>query len=262
MKTTLFLCLLLLPVTIQANPVNSADSLFQLVNYIWVEESNRKAFETNMLVDRKGLAQATVDEGIVESWHFFKNLRDDGSHYLQVLTLTKQQKENSALTVEIEEVAARILGDKKHEILSTGNSLIKEMEEEWWHEIERMWTTQPGENFEYMMVGYMQSIPDESLEYQSMEREIWQPAIKNGMDEGLLTGWTMASLGKGPIKDYNYLAIDAFDTQEEMTTVDWDGWLKAAHKIENTDALNQRTESTRKFVRSRFFQLIDWAGKK
>ena len=263
MKTILLFCLLLLPFRLEARTVVTQDSLFQLVNYIQVDSDNREAFENNMLLDRKGLAQATVDEGIVESWHFFRNIDENVGDYLQVITLTKDQKENTALAVEVEAVASRVLGDKKSEVLSTGTSLIAGMEEEWWFEIERMWTEDPMEKFEYMMIGYMQSIPADSKEYQSMEREVWQPAIKHGMDKGLLTGWTMANIGPGhTVKDYNYVAIDAFDNQAEMTSVDWNGWLSAAHKTDDVAKLNERTESTRAFIRSSFYKLIDWAGKK
>jgi len=50
----------------------SADSLVQIVQYIWVEEKDRSDFEKNILVDRAGLAERMVTKGLIVSWHLFR----------------------------------------------------------------------------------------------------------------------------------------------------------------------------------------------
>ncbi len=262
MKASISLSPILLLST-QLCVAQSETNLFQLVNYIEVEEANIESFEKNMLQDRQGLAEATVREGIVTSWHFFRNLDEKADHnYLQVITLSEAQRWNSAMPMEIERVAKEVLGDEKTEILETGKSLLKDMREEWWEEKDRMWTNNPDEPFEYMMIGFMQSIPEGSKDYIKMEKEIWAPAIKHGMNQDLLTGWVLSSLqGKPAGQGYDYVAVDAFETEEEMRSVDWNGWLTSVHIDEPVHLLNARTDAVRAFIRSEYYKLIDWAGK-
>jgi len=116
--------------------------------------------------------------------------------------------------------------------------------------------------FDHLLLGLMQSKPEGSTDYIAMETEIWKPAIKFGMDQSLLTGWTLASTNRASLDlTYDYVAVDLFDSKEEMQSAAWNDWLVAAHPDGDLKAMNDRTDTVRSFVRGIQYKLLSWAGK-
>lgn len=112
----------------------------------------------------------------------------------------------------------------------------------------------------YAVVNYQRSMP--GFNYYALRSDHVKPAFDMAVEEGKIGGWGLwvTIFPRGADLGYNWISVDFYDKFDQIGGYGWVDLLTRANPdINNIDELNSKLQSSRAFVKTELWELVDYA---
>ena len=112
----------------------------------------------------------------------------------------------------------------------------------------------------YAVFNYQRSMP--GFNYYALRANHVKPAFDLALKEGKIGGWGLwvTRFPSGPDLGYNWISADFFDKFDQIGGYGWvDIITRANPDIKNIDELTEKLQSSRTFVKTELWELVDYA---
>ena len=120
--------------------------------------------------------------------------------------------------------------------------------------------TRPGEKLKvrgtYFVINEINVQKGKSKEYVDLLEEIYLPMYKEDITNENRVSWSLWEKWPGNMKDFRYLAADAYTSLDQIQPVDFIHYFKDLHPDKNIDQISKKIEEMRELVNNEMWKLI------
>ncbi|MBS1977749.1 MAG: hypothetical protein JST46_10285 [Bacteroidetes bacterium] len=113
---------------------------------------------------------------------------------------------------------------------------------------------QPGP---YFIATFFKVPPGKGQAYLKMERDIWKPIHEYRKKQGEIINWAVYAVEfSGEGSEYNYVAIEYYESASKFDQGNFDQWIKAVHPKRTADDIIKATTDARVQVKTEMGRLV------
>lgn len=238
------------------------EPIYTVVNFMKVKQGGGADYVNMEKTYWKPIHQELVKEGKILGWYLYGipyTGTDDEYNYVTVTHV------KGSSNMEEEWYRTELL-TKVHPEMELQEFISKTLES---RELVRnrllQWTLQsfpdtPREPNRYAVVNYQKSIPE--FNYYGLRSDHVKPAFDIAVKEGKVGGWGLwvTIFPSGDELGYNWISADFYDKFDQIGAYGWDDIITRANPdIKNINELNSKLQSSRDFVKTELWKLVDYA---
>lgn len=111
----------------------------------------------------------------------------------------------------------------------------------------------------YFRVNFMKVAPGGEQEYLNVEQEEWKPVHQALVESGRMNSWWLFETlyPAGTSHEYNYVAVDVFDSLENLENPGYVDMFPKVHEGESYEDASERTMAARDVANTELWRLVD-----
>lgn len=233
-------------------------ALIGVVDYMKVDDSNAYI---EIEKSWKKIHEERLKEGMIEGWSVFKVMfktAEDSYNFVTVTWYDSFSKLDKDVPESIIEV---VFPNKTKEEWSEFNDLTersrKLISSGVFHQRLK---TRPGEKLKvrgtYFVINEINVQKGKSKEYVDLMEDIYLPMYKEDISNENRASWSLWEKWPGNMKDFRYLAADAYASLDQIEPIDFIQYFKDIHPDKNIEEISKRIEEMRELVNNEMWKLI------
>jgi len=241
--------------------VRAADPVYVVVEYLKVQPENHvKYLEVEQKI-WKPMHQERINQGIIASWSLYAvEFSGSGNDYNYV-AITTYNDPKSLENPWNADIPAKVHGNMSlDEIMERTNKARDYFRSELYYSVAAIPEIPMKDPAPYIQVNYMNVVPGNNSEYETLEKDIWMPIHKESVRQEKTVGWALwaALIPRGAGRPYQYLTLNTFSDYSYVLTLDFSVPFNAIHPDKEYSEMSEKTREVRTIFRTELWDLIDY----